>query len=290
MKLREIYRLMRTLNFLRSRATLALIMLPLAALAVAAQDEPKPQERVSKPDEIQTGAKKIKAASAIPMTPEKRQAATPVNGKTLRMEEALKTPQRVSEGKRQTAVNYQHAESPKAGEGEQKPRTVVEPKAPGSHLQLVLKISSAGTAEVVSAKEVAGPAVTSQTGPGRWVYAVFSGEKAIAAQGIPNPFEMRSFAPPPGSPLEGQGHHIEQAQTALVPVAVPNISLKSPALAQLSVRLYQLKEGAPLLHVDPSILQKLEQDQRLEMKVRIPAATLNRQIRMRAPAATTTPQ
>ena len=164
---------------------------------------------------------------------------------------------------------------------EQKARTEAESKPTGSHLELVLKVTPTGTAEVVSAKEVAGPDLSTQSVPGQWVYAVFSGDKAIKTQAIADPFERRSFAPPPGSPLEGQGHHIEQSPTTLVPISVPNLTLKSPEISRLSLHLYQLKEGPPLLEVNPSIFEKLRQEQRLEMKIRIPAATLSRQINMR---------
>jgi hypothetical protein len=263
----------------------ALILFCLPTANVSAQEEPreqpKPQERVSKPGEIQTGQKKVRVVNRAEMRPDRKPVSTPVNGKTVRMEEALKAPSRVVQGKRQTDVDMAQAENPKVGSGEQRPRMEAEPKPAGSHLELVLKVTSGGAAEVVSAKELPGPAATSQTGPGQWVYAVFSGEKAIKAQAIPDPFEMRSFAPPPGSPLEGQGHHIEHTQTALVPIAVPNITLKSPELSRLSVQLYRVKEGPPLLQIDPSVFQKLQQEQRLEMKIRIPAATLRHQINLR---------
>jgi hypothetical protein len=290
MKLRKTCSDMRTVTKSGSVATLAIMVLLLPAMSAAAQDEPKPQERVSQPGEMQTGQKKAKAVRGAAMKPEQRPAATLVNGKILEMEAALKMPQRIAGGKRQASVDLAQAENPKAGTGEQKPRTGAEAKLHGSHLELVLKISSTGAAEVTSAKESPGPAATSETAPGQWLYAVFSGNRTIAVQGIPDPFEMRSFAPPPGSPLEGQGHHIERAKTALISVAVPNLTLKSPEVSRLSIQLYQVKEGAPLLHVDPSVFQKLQQEKRLEMKIRVPAATLSRQIRLRAPGTTTSPQ
>ena len=122
------------------------------------------------------------------------------------------------------------------------------------------------------------------------VYAVFSGNKALAARGIADPFEMRSFAPPEGSPLEGQGHHIERAQTALISVAVPGLTLKSPELEGLSLQLYRIKPGAPVFHVDPSIFQKLQKEERLEMQIHVPPATLSQQIRLKAASPTSKPQ
>src|SRR5437016_2601108 len=187
-------------NHRNSRAfpivALLVIMALLPAVGQNAQEAPKPEERVSKPGEIQTGQKKAKVANRAIMKPKQRPVATAINGKTLRMEEALKTSPKVpAEGKLQPKLDLAQAENPKVGSGEQKPRMEAEPKPAGSHLELVLKVTSEGGAEVVSAKELPGPAVSSQSGPGQWVYAVFSGDKAIKAQGIPDPFEMRSFAP-----------------------------------------------------------------------------------------------
>src|SRR5438045_116102 len=169
---------------------IALILFCLPTANVSAQEEPqkqaKPQERVSKPGEIQIGQKKVRVVNRAEMRPDRKPVSTPVNGKTVRMEEALKAPSRVVQGKRQADVDMAQAENPKVGSGEQRPRMEAEPKPAGSHLELVLKVTSGGAAEVVSAKELPGPAATSQTGPGQWVYAIFSGEKAIKAQAIPD--------------------------------------------------------------------------------------------------------
>jgi hypothetical protein len=265
-----------------------LVILFLVPGVTVGQDEPKSNERISKPDEVQTGRKKTRPPSQAVMKAEERPAPTPVNGKMLKMEDALKQPQQPTEGKQQPRIEQSQAENPKMGSGDQKARAAVAKKPVGSHLELVLKVTSDGTAEVVSAKEVPGEVVPVQNGPGEWVYAVMSGERTIAAQAIPDPFERRSFAPPPGSPLEGQGHHFERASTALVPVVVPNLTLRSPQISTLSLQLYRVKEGPPVLHVDPSVFQEFQKQQRLEMKIRIPAGTLNRQIRMRASGTSVT--
>ena len=77
---------------------------------------------------------------------------------------------------------------------------------------------------------------------------------------------------------------MERAQTALIPVSVPGLTLKSPEIEKLSIQLYRIKPGAPVFHLDPAVLQKLLQEQRLEMQIRVPAAALSRQIRLMAPA------
>lgn len=267
-----------------------LLLLIFAGPMLAQQDEPRPQGRISKPEELQTGRKRVKPAGTAIMKPRQKPAATPIGKKTVRMEDALKVPVRSVTGKRQMKVETGLAENPQTGAGEQKPRPIAETKPVGSHLELVLKITAAGKAEVVSAKEVPGVLQAGDTVVGQWVYAVFSGNKALAARGIADPFEMRSFAPPEGSPLEGQGHHIERAQTALISVAVPGLTLKSPELEGLSLQLYRIKPGAPVFHVDPSIFQKLQKEERLEMQIHVPPATLSQQIRLKAASPTSKPQ
>jgi hypothetical protein len=152
----------------------------------------------------------------------------------------------------------------------------------GTHLQLLVRLNAGGGAEVVSVKGVPGPAPDSNGFPGQWLYAVSSGDRMVATRGIPDPFEMRSFAPPPGSPLEGQGHHVEQAKTALVQVAVPAMRLSSPEIEKLSLQFYKIKAGPPVFHVDPELFEKLRQEERLELRNRVPAATPSRQIRLKA--------
>lgn len=238
------------------------------------------QERVSKPGEVQSDPKKTAPTRAPAMDPKRKTVPTLVNGKTLRMEDALKAPPRVLEGKRQPKLDLAKAEEPTKGKGPQEGKKAEAPA--GIHLQLLVRLSAGGGAEVVSAKEVPGPAPDSSGFAGQWVYAVFSGERTIATRGIPDPFEMRSFAPPEGTPLEGQGHHVEQAKTALVPVAVPAIALSSPEIEKLSLQFYKIKAGPPVFHVDPQLFQKLKQEERLELQNRVPATSLGRQIRLKA--------
>jgi hypothetical protein len=215
------------------------------------------------------------------MNPERKPAPKLVNGKAARMEDALKTPPRSLEGKRQPKLDLVKAEDPAKGKGPQeKKKTETAPE--GTHLQLLVRLNAGGGAEVVSAKEVPGPAPDTNGFAGQWLYAVFSGDKAVAIRGIPDPFEMRSFAPPADSPIEGQGHHVEQAKTALVPVAVPAVGLSSPEIEKLSLQFYKIKAGPPVFHVDPELFQKLKQEERLELQNRVPAASLGHQIRLKA--------
>ena len=265
----------------RTSGCAALLFLLGCSLPIQARPSQDGQERVSKPDEVQPDPKKTAPSRASAMNPERKPAPTLVNGKAVRMEDALKTPPRSLEGKRQPKLDLAKAEDPTKGKGlQEKKKTEATPEE--RHLQLLLRLNAAGGAEVVSAQEVSGPAPDTNGFAGQWLYAVFSGDKAIATRGIPDPFEMRSFAPPEGSPIEGQGHHAEQAKTALVPVAVPAVGLSSPEIAKLSLQFYKIKTGPPVFHVDPELFQKLKRDERLELQNRVPAESLSHQIRLKA--------
>jgi hypothetical protein len=268
-------------NMVRAASFVALIFLLGNSLSVPARAAQEGQERVSKPDELQPDPKKTAPSKAPAMNPERKPAPTLVKGKAVRMEDALKTPTRALEGKRQPKLEPEKAENPTKGKGPQEIKKSEAPPA-GTHLQLLVRLSAGGGAEVVSAKDVPGPAPDSSGFPGQWLYAVSSGDKTLATRGIPDPFEMRSFAPPEGSPIEGQGHHIEQAKTALVQVAVPAVRLSSPEIDRLSLQFYKIKAGPPVFHVDPEIFQKLKREERLELQNRVPATSLSRQIRSKA--------
>jgi len=265
-----------------TRCLIPLLFLLGCALPLQSRARQDGQERVSKPEEIQPDPKKTAPSAAAPtMNPERKPAPTLMNGKAVRMEEALKTPPRTPEGKRQPKLDLAKAEEPTKGKGPQERKTTDAAPAE-THLQLLVRLTAGGGAEVVSAKEAPGPAPDSSGFAGQWLYAVFSGQDPIATRGIPDPFEMRSFAPPEGSPLEGKGHHIEQAKTALIPVAVPAISLSSPEIEKLSLQFYKIKAGPPVFHVDPELFQKLKQEERLQLQNRVPAASLGRQIRLKS--------
>lgn len=270
-------------NVAAAAALIAVVLSPSLAAASSHPDDPKPEEQVSRPGQMQAGRKRTKPPTTATMKAGQRPMAKPVNGRILLMEEELKSPDG-AEGKHQEKVDAALAEKPEQGTGEQK-RGAPVTKPAGSHMELMLKVFSDGKAEIVSAKEVAGPVVVTQSVPGQWVYAVFSEDKTLAVHAIADPFERRSFAPPPGSPLEGKGHHVEHVQTALIPVAVPDLTFRSASTAKLSLKLYRVKEGPPLLRLDSSILKKLQDDKRLETKVLMSTDAVTQGIMLRAPGA-----
>jgi len=79
------------------------------------------------------------------------------------------------------------------GKGPQEKKKTEAPTA-GTHLELLVRLNAAGDAEVVSAKEVPGPAPDSNGFPGQWLLCGFKWRQGGRDPGIPDPFEMRSFA------------------------------------------------------------------------------------------------
>jgi hypothetical protein len=236
------------------------------------------QEKQSKPGELQHNPKPQRLSRGPRMDPARPLAAMPVSGKIEKMEEQLAHPLEVGPGNKQPNVDLAQAANPPQGGGEQQKRPSPGASPAKSHLHLVLRITESGPAEVVSATEVPGEAVLSDAPTSSFVYEVTSNGRTLAAQALPDPFEIRSF-PPLDTPQ--QGHHIERAKTATIIVKVPQTSLASATLDKMTVRLYKVKPGAPIEKVNPAVLKKLRQENRLETRLVIPASTLGPAIRQK---------
>jgi Bacterial regulatory helix-turn-helix protein, lysR family len=98
----------------------------------------------------------------------------------------------------------------------------------------------------------------------------------LAVETLQDPFELRSFSGPPGSPT--QGHRISRAKTATITLKVPATNLSSAGLDKLQLRLYSIKPGAPLAQVNTEVLQKLKLEGRLDRRVEFSGSDLARQI------------
>ena len=229
-------------------------------------------ERKSKPNELQVKAKPIQR-KGVPMNPGRPVTAP---GSAARMEQQLARPQETSAGERQPTVNPEQAAKPTQGRGEQQ-RPAERPTSAQTHLHLVLRVSAAGKAEVVTATEVPGPASLSDDVIGDTFSVVAIGNQTIAVQSIPDPFETRSFAPR-DSPQ--QGHYIGRTQEALVVVKVPDTSLARTNLQSLTIRLYKLNPGTTIQKINPLVFNQLNQQKKLVMRIDIPAAVLAPQIRV----------
>jgi hypothetical protein len=213
------------------------------------------------------------------MDPERPLAAVPLMGKIEKMEEHLARGP-VVEGMKQEPVEAGQAMEPYQGKGQQqrKEGTEVRAETNQSHLRLVLRVTEAGTSEVISATEIPGPAALSDLPAGNYLSEVVSAGETVAVQAIPDPFEIHSFNGPPGTPEEK--HHFERVKTATVLVDLPGVGLATN-LEGYAVRFYKLKPGPNLERVNPETFQKLKQENRLEMQSEVPGARLAPEVRSR---------
>ncbi|HEX7288783.1 MAG TPA: hypothetical protein VF532_21550 [Candidatus Angelobacter sp.] len=255
-----------------SRALLAGFVLLLSVTEVSIGQS---KERVSKPGQLQTDPKpEAKPAPATAMAPVS--AKTPAAGGGP-MQEQLQTPRPAAAGKKQPSITTGQA-ALQQGKGEQKAaRTAAKPET--AHLHLVLELTEGGEVKVVRATEVPGPAIALDVPTGDFVYEVLSGDQTVQVQGVPDPFEMRSFAP---LDAPQQGHHFERAKTATIVVRVPNMRLSSPLLGKLAIRVYKLKPGVSIEKMDLPTLRNLKERNNIELRFHLAPQQLAPQIRERA--------
>ncbi|MCP4655151.1 MAG: hypothetical protein GY856_07000 [bacterium] len=190
----------------------------------------------SQPQEPQSNARPV-APSELPEMPETEPEQEPA-------QPAVEEPTAVA-GTSQPAIDPAPVGKPQQGEGEQQPRpaaTVAAAAPPsGSYLHLVLRVSEDGAAEVLSATEIAGEPLMSDEVIGGFVYRVELGGETVSAQSLPDPFELRSFPGPEGTP---EGHHFGRAEAAAVVVKVPKADAVKRDPERLNITLFRLKPEA----------------------------------------------
>ena len=146
------------------------------------------------------------------------------------------------------------------------------------YLHLQLRVSETGDWKVVSAAEVPGKAVISDSYLGDYVYEVRAGDRVIAVESMPDPFETRGFGGPPGSP---PGHPGERAATTTIVVKVPGMGLTG-ALGALSIRLLKIDTaGSSLSTIDAATLERLRREGRAKVLVTARGEDLAAQIRQK---------
>lgn len=231
--------------------------------------------RTSKPGELQYKPKPELQTGDRKMDPDIRSTPIEINGKVEKMEDHLAHPLRVQRGRKQPKIDLTLTTDHPQAKGLQRP--IASRAALGkSHLHLVLRITEAGATEVLSAVEIEGDALISDEPTGDFVYEVTEDGKTLAVQAIPDPFELRSFSGPEGTPQEG--HYLSRAKTATITVKVPNAKLAAPSLNKFVIQLYKVKPGEPLEKINPAVLYRLKQEKRLELRVNITGSKLAPQI------------
>lgn len=249
-------------------------MLGLMGNARAQSKEPPPsggppgKGRVSEKGAPQTNPKPQDSGGRPAMAPDKPVPPVPVGGKTLKMGD-LTPPSPVTA--KQGPASKDPAKPLPQGSGDQSGR---RPEGvSGSHLHLIVRVTEAGAAEVVSATEIPGDAPESPEARGNYVFEVHAGGATVATDAIVDPFEQRAFA---GGAYAG--HSVSRAASALVPLKVPKTNLGSPNVKDLGFRLFRLKPGVQLTQIDAAALKTLKAEQKLETKVDAPAARFGAEI------------
>lgn len=173
---------------------------------------------------------------------------TAIKGKILRMAEKPKP----DAGKQKRMSAFRKAavvRAPKVRpeQKEAKLTRAETAKQPEGYVRLRLRVTD-GEVSVVGAKAVEGPLVEPKL-QGALAYEVTVGQKRVAAGGIPDAGERRSFPHPEGKG-EMSGHHVEELKTYEVNVRVPKERVSVAELPRLEIALYKLKEELPEPRVD----------------------------------------
>lgn len=172
----------------------------------------------------------------------------PIKGKILRMAEEPKPD--TGKQKRMSAFRKARARrTPKVypEQKEAKPSRAEAAREPEGYVRLRLRVNE-GEMSIVGAKAVEGPLVEPKL-QGALAYEVTVGEKRVAAGGIPDVGERRSF-PDPEATGELSGHHVEELTTYEVNVRVPKEQVSAAQLPRLEIALYKMKEELPEPRVD----------------------------------------
>jgi hypothetical protein len=143
------------------------------------------------------------------------------------------------------------------------------------YLHLVVRVAQDGTAELVSATELAGSAVISRAATGDFVIEAADGGRTLSVEAVPDPFEGHGYGGPPGSP---QGHFSERLESATLGVKVPGAGIDSD-LDDLRIHFWRVAPATELHEIDGQILDRLKQEGRLREVASLYGPDLAREIR-----------
>lgn len=262
------------------KAALPVVLAMLGAPVAFAHTPEMPRgQGISKEGQPQPSALSAPRAGAMPGANSQPGAvaakAQPVliAGKVQAMEEALKNPGPASG----ELPPRRQVQAPVARGGTQQD-PVRQAPASGSHLRVVLRVTSEGGAEVVSATELPGEAKLSEEPKGDLVYEVSDGAQMLATEALPELFEAHSFGGPQD---DAHGHAFQMQKEATIVVTVPQRNLQNN-LERLSVRLYRITSGPATEEINPATLEKLKAERRLQPLVETRGETLGRRLRERS--------
>src|SRR5688572_18499039 len=179
----------------------------------------------------------------LPLMSDTPPRPTAIKGKILRMAEKPKPDagklKRMSAFRKAAVVR---APKVRPDQKEAKLTRAETAQQPEGYVRLRLRVTD-GEVSVVGAKAVEGPLVEPKL-QAALAYEATVGEKRVAAGGIPDVGERRSFPDPEGKGVM-KGHHVEELKTYEVNVRIPKERVSAAALPRLEIALYKMKEDLP---------------------------------------------
>jgi len=164
----------------------------------------------------------------------------PIKGRVVRMVEEPQ-PDEGTTGRMSAFRKSPPARVPRV-RPDQKEAKVTRAAAAGQgegYVRLRLRVTD-GVVSIVGAQAVEGPLVEPKL-QGTLAYEVTVGRRRVAAGGIPDIAEQRSF-PDPNARGEKRGHHVEELTTFEVTVRVPKERVSAAQLPRLGISLFKVKE------------------------------------------------
>lgn len=188
------------------------------------------------------GIKPVVGNARLPRMTEAPPPATLIGGKTLLMQAKPKAD--TGKAKRMAAVATGTVRQPKIHPEMEAPKTRPTAARKDGYVTLRVRVSESGRLQVVGAKAVEGPLVDPKL-QGALAYEVTLGPRRLAAGGIPDVGEQRSFPDPKATVPEMKGHHVVPVPTYEVNVRVPKAEVAAAELPKLEIALFRIKEELP---------------------------------------------
>jgi hypothetical protein len=188
------------------------------------------------------GIKPVVSSARLPRMTEAAPAPTPIGGKTLLM--AARPKADTGKVKRMPAVSKATVRQTKTRPDMEAPKTRATVSRRDGYVRLRVRVTEGGRLTVVGAKAVEGELVEPKL-QGAMAYEASVGGKRVAAGGIPDVGEQRSFPDPKAKLPEMKGHHIVELPSYEVNVRVPRAAVKASELPKLELALFRIKEDLP---------------------------------------------
>ncbi len=124
------------------------------------------------------------------------------------------------------------------------PKTRAPARRKDGYVRLRVRVTEGGRLKVVGAKAVEGELVEPKL-QGAMAYEATVGGLRVAAGGIADAGEQRSFPDPKAKVPEMEGHHVTELPSYEVTVRVRKDAVKPAELPKLELALYRIKEDLP---------------------------------------------